>query len=153
VKSLAPLLIAVVTAGCTTTHVIERSVPGDLELLDDRMRGRQATVALVDGTREQGVVLFVRADSAAWRQLLVRHAVPMEQVARMTRHRDKRSIRRGLLTGLAVGAAFAVPALLRGDRFPFDAELTAANSLLGFAAWGLVLGSLSGRERVYVLRP
>ena len=117
------------------------------------MRGRLSTVELVDGTREQGIVLFVRADSAAWHQLLMRHAVPTEEVARMTRHRDKTSIRRGVLIGLGVGAAFAVPALLHGDRFLFDAESMAATTLVGFTAWGLVLGALSGRERVYVLRP
>ena len=152
-KSLALLFFAVATAGCTTTHVIERSAPGDLELLDERMRGRQSTVELVDGTREQGAVLFVRADSAAWRQLLVRRAVPTEEVARMIRHGDRASIRRGVLIGLGIGAVLAVPALLQGDRFPFDAERVAATTLYGCTAWGLVLGALSGRERVYVLRP
>ena len=152
-KSLVLVLFAATTAGCATTHVIERSVPGDLELLDERMRGRQATVELADGTREQGVVLFVRADSAAWRQLLVRHAVPTEEVARMIRHGDRGSIRRGVLIGLGIGAALAIPTLLRGDRFPFDAERVAATTVYGCTAWGLILGALSGRERAYILRP
>ena len=153
VKRLALLCLAAAAAGCVPTFAISRSEPADLALLDERMRGRRARVTLADGAREEGVVLFVRADSTAWRHLLVRRAAPTDSIVRMVRHGDWRSLRRGALIGAGVGAALGLAALLGGDSAVYEAEAAAAGMVGGGVAWGLVIGGASGWARAYVLRP
>jgi hypothetical protein len=153
VKRLDVLCLAIAAAGCAPSFAISRSDPADLALLNDRMRGHRATMELADGTREQGVVQFVRTDSAAWRHHLAHRAAPTDSIVRMVRHGDWGSLRRGVLIGAGVGAALGLAALLGGDSAVYEAEAVAAGMVGGGVGWGLVIGGASGWARAYVLRP
>ena len=146
------LALAFAAAGCTSTHSIYRSEPGDIELLNERMQGRYATVEMSDGTSDEGTVLFVQTDSTAWRNTELRRSVLTEDVVRMTRHRQHDRFRKSLLIGGGIGSAVAVLALIEGDSFLFDAETYALLSI----GTGLVYGALFGYDavlqRVYVLK-
>jgi hypothetical protein len=146
------LTLALTATGCTSTHSIYRSEPGDIGLLHERMEGHRTTIELSDGTSDEGTVLFVRTDSTAWHNTELRRSVLTENVARMTRHRQTERFRNSVLIGGGVGIALAIPILIEGDQFLFDAESFAAVTVLGSLFYGAFFGYSAIHRRVYVLK-
>ena len=151
-RSAVLLALLLATTGCTSTHSIYRSEPGDIELLNERMQGHRATVELTDGTREDGTVLFVRADSTAWHNTVLRRSVRTDDVARMTRHWKGNWFQNSLKIGGGLGVAIAIPVLLEGDSFLWDAETVAFTFVGTGLAYGALIGSIASRRRTYVLK-
>jgi hypothetical protein len=142
------LLVALAASGCASVHSIYPDRAGELELLHERARGKEATLHLTDGSRRSGTIAFVRADSVAWTSGADRFAVPTADVARVARHRQTRPLRDGML----IGAGAAVFVLGGGHGVVWGTWETAVLSSAVFLGLGTALGLVESRRRIYVLR-
>jgi hypothetical protein len=154
------VLLAAVLPGCTHTHTVRPTYPGERAKLNDRNVRDKGTIVLQDGERLLGEGLHCREDSTVWRDVYSRERqiVPTPDLHEVRYNSKGKGAWEGTWMGAAIGLALGVvTGLSSGDDedsyFNISAEGKAV--LLGIAygtiggLTGLVIGAAKGRDDVY----
>ena len=132
-----------VASGCTsTTRVVDRTDAAALAEVDTLLRGREVTLAVAPNRVEAGRLTFVRPDLTGWDDGTARTARTADVLSIVDDNRE-RSVRRGALVGVGLGAGLFVL-----DRATLDLfRIVSIPIGVGYGALG---GALVGRRVEYV---
>jgi hypothetical protein len=149
------LVALAVLGGCAHGHEVARDL-ASLEALDERLRDRQVTLTLVDGSTRTVWDVAVRPDSTHWQLECVSGplTIATSQVREITIRNRARGALDGLLIGFLVGAPLGAGLMDNPDGPANDllnrAEAGAAGGL-AFAAVGAPIGAIVGSRLRYRL--
>src|SRR5690606_12517005 len=104
---LIVLLLSFVAAGCSTTHVIERSDPQALARLNEDLRGREIAVVL-DSARAQGRFILAAPDTTRWRDGDGVSAAATAEIRSLVVDPRRRNVTTGALVGVGLGALSSI---------------------------------------------